>query len=208
LRGVYGFTCYGECSHEHDHCRRLLLYWHRSVTKKIFEEKSRRSTQTTAAELYYLRHLRSAACTSSGSKRSEHTSPTAIVYMPLLFLTATDVEKACKYIAWAVMCHTFVRQWRECICYMSFALIVLLYICNFHCKEKKRCQMLSVLLVICCMHKSKLEICIGIFGGTCFPLFPPEDNFGDEDDEVESFIFPILHYQTSQVTLMITMILM
>ena len=49
--------------------------------------------------------------------------------------------------------------------------------------------MLSVLLVICCMHKSKLEICIGIFGGTCFPLFPPTDNMLDEDDEVESLNF-------------------
>ena len=153
------------------------------------EKTSRRSLQTSAAELFYLCHLRSAACASSGSQQSEQTSPTIIVSMPLLLLTATDVEKACKYIAWAVMCHTFSRQRRECICYMSFALIVLLYICNFHCKKKKRCQMMSVLLLICCMHQNKIEVCIGIFGGTYFPLFPPKDNFGAEDDEVESLFF-------------------
>ena len=39
------------------------------------------------------------------------------------------------------------------------------------------------------MHKTELEICIGIFGGTYFPLFPPKDNFGAEDDEVESLFF-------------------
>ena len=171
------------------HRRRLLLFCNRSLMRSLDEKTCRRSLQTSAAELFYLRHLRSAACASSGSQRSPQTSLTILVAMPLLFLTAIDVEKGCKYLAWAVMCHTFLRHWRECICYMSFAFIVLLCLCNFHCKAKKRCQMLSVLLVICCMHKSKLEICISIFGGTCFPLFPPEDNNGDEDDEVESLNF-------------------
>ena len=171
------------------HLRRLLLYCARSFMRSLLPETSTRSIQTSAAELFYLRHLRSAASAPSGSQRSEQTSVTILVAMPLFFLTANDVEKACKFLAWAVMCQTFLRQWREFYCYTSFALIVLLCLCNFHCKAKKRCQMLSVLLVICCMHECKLEICISIFGGTCFPFFPPEKDLEDENDEVESLHF-------------------
>ena len=189
LRGVYGLTCYEEGSHEHDYCRRLLLYWHRSVTKKILEEGSGRSSQTTAAELYYLRHLRSAACASSGSQCSAFSSVTAVVSLPLLFLTGTDWEKVCKYVAWAVMGHTFQCHWREWNCYISFAFIVLLYFWNFHCKHKQRCQVLSVLMLISCMHQDRLEVCIGILGGIHFPFFPPTDNMLDEDDDIESITF-------------------
>ena len=171
------------------HVRRLLLYCARSFIRNLPAETSTRSIRTSAAELFYLRHLRSAASAPCGSQRSEQTSVTILVGMPLLFLTTTDIEKGCKYLAWAVMCHTFLRQWRAFVCYTSFALIVFLCLCNFHCKEKKRCQMLSVLLVICCMHECKLEICISIFGGTCFPFFPPEKDLEDENDEVESLNF-------------------
>ena len=79
--------------------RRLLLYCARSFMKSFLPETPTRSIQTSAAELFYLRHLRSAACASSGSQRSPQTSLTILVAMPLLFLTAIDVEKAEQMIA-------------------------------------------------------------------------------------------------------------
>ena len=123
--------------YEHMHVRRLLLYCARSFMRSLLAETSTRSIRTSAAELFYLRHLRSAASAPSGSQRSEQTSVTILVGMLLLFLTTTDIEKGCKYLAWAVMCHTFLRQWRAFVCYASFALIVFFMSMQFSLQRKE-----------------------------------------------------------------------